>query len=156
SSIVALLVFLLLRVVPLRLLAAAIAHASFLSAHDLLTGLPNRRLFYDRLSLTLAQSRRSGGWAALFYIDLDNFKMINDLLGHPAGDATLKIVASRLSGCLRASDTLARLGGDEFAIIQPMLRRSEDADILAKRLLELSQQPIDLDGQPRSVGLSIG
>ncbi len=156
SSGVGILIFLLLRVVPLRLLAAAIEHASFLSAHDLLTGLPNRRLFHDRLSMALTQGRRSGGSAALFYIDLDNFKTINDLLGHPAGDATLKTVAGRLAACLRASDTLARLGGDEFAIVQPMLRRPEDADVLAHRLLAAMEQPIDLDGQPQPVGLSIG
>ena len=128
SSGLGLLMFLLLRVVPLRMLAAAIEHASFLSAHDLLTGLPNRRLFHDRLEQALAQARREAGRIAVFYMDLDNFKTINDVLGHPAGDATLRTVAERLRKCLRARDTLARLGGDEFAVIQQGLVHAEDAD----------------------------
>ena len=151
-----LLTFLLLRVAPLRMLAAAIEQASFLSAYDPLTGLPNRRLFHDRLEQALAQARRNDGQIGVFYMDLDHFKTINDLFGHPAGDMTLRTVAERLRPCLRASDTLARLGGDEFAVIQPMLQRSEDADILGQRLLAAIAPPIDLDGQIQLVGISIG
>src|SRR5690349_19077812 len=113
------LLFFLLRILPLRQLEAAIRQASFLSAHDLLTGLPNRRLFYDRLEQALAKARREHGRIAVFCIDVDHFKSFNDMPGHAAGDATLRTVATRLSGCLRGSDTLARLGGDEFAVIQP-------------------------------------
>jgi diguanylate cyclase (GGDEF)-like protein len=156
SSGLGLLLFLLLRVVPLRMLAAAIEHASFLSAHDMLTGLPNRRLFHDRLEQALSRARREGGRVAVFYLDLDHFKTINDLLGHPAGDETLRTVAERLRKCLRATDTLARLGGDEFAVIQPALRRPEDADTLGKRMLAAIEPPIDLDGQLQHVGISIG
>jgi diguanylate cyclase (GGDEF)-like protein len=156
SCMLGLLTFLLLRVAPLRMLTAAIEHASFLSAHDLLTGLPNRRLFHDRLEQALAQARRDGGRVGLFYMDLDHFKIINDLLGHPAGDATLRTMAERLLTCLRASDTLARLGGDEFGVIQPMLQRAEDAQALGQRLIAAVDAPVDLDGQLQHVGISIG
>jgi diguanylate cyclase (GGDEF)-like protein len=156
STAFGLLLFLALRVAPLRMLNAALEHASFLSAHDLLTGLPNRRLFRDRLEQALRRVRRDGGRIGVFYLDLDHFKDINDLLGHAAGDATLQIVAERLRICLRASDTLARLGGDEFAVIQPLLRRAEDADLLAQRLVAAIAPPIDLDGQRHVVGLSVG
>jgi diguanylate cyclase (GGDEF)-like protein len=156
SSCLGLLVFLLLRVAPLRMLAAAVDHASFLSAHDLLTGLPNRRLFHDRLEQALAQAHREGGRVGVYYMDLDDFKSINDFLGHPAGDATLRTVAERLHACLRASDTLARLGGDEFGVIQPLVRRAEDADALGHRILAAIDPPIDLDGELQNVGISIG
>jgi diguanylate cyclase (GGDEF)-like protein len=89
-------------------------------------------------------------------MDLDHFKTINDLLGHPAGDMMLRTVAERLRPCLRASDTLARLGGDEFAVIQPMLRRAEDADALGQRMLAAIAPSIDLDGQLQHIGISIG
>jgi diguanylate cyclase (GGDEF)-like protein len=151
-----LLTFLLLRIAPLRMLAAAIEHASFLSAHDQLTGLPNRRLFHDRLEQALARARRENCRVGVFYLDLDHFKAINDLFGHPAGDATLRTVAERLQECLRASDTLARFGGDEFAVIQPMLQRSEDADALGQLMLAAIEPPIDLGGQLHHVGISIG
>ncbi len=156
SSGFGLLMFLLLRVVPLRMLAAAIEHATFLSAHDLLTGLPNRRLFHERLEQALAHARREAGRIAVFYMDLDHFKTINDVLGHPAGDATLRTVAERLRKCLRAGDTLARLGGDEFAVIQHSLIDAEDADALGKRMLAAVEPPIDLNGQFQHVGISIG
>jgi diguanylate cyclase (GGDEF)-like protein len=156
SSGLGLLMFLLLRVVPLRMLAAAIEHASFMSAHDQLTGLPNRRLFHDRLEQALARGRREGGRVAVFYLDLDHFKIINDLFGHPAGDATLRTVAERLRKCLRESDTLARLGGDEFAVIQPVIRRAEDADALGKTMLAAIEPPIDLCGRLHHIGISIG
>jgi diguanylate cyclase (GGDEF)-like protein len=150
------LLFFLLRILPLRQLDAAIRQASFLSAHDLLTGLPNRRLLYDRLEQALANARRDHGRVAVFCIDVDHFKSINDMFGHAAGDATLRTVATRLSGCLRSSDTLARLGGDEFAVIQPGLRRTEDASILAERLIEAMVPMVDLGGRARHIGLSIG
>jgi diguanylate cyclase (GGDEF)-like protein len=156
SSTLGVLMFVLLRVAPLRMLDAAIAQASFLFAHDQLTGLPNRRLFHDRLDQALLKAERDGRRIALFYMDLDHFKIINDLLGHPAGDATLRTVAVRLRSCLRASDTLARLGGDEFAVILSDFQRVEDADRLGKRLIAVTEAPIQLDGQFRQVGLSVG
>jgi diguanylate cyclase (GGDEF)-like protein len=151
-----LLIFLLLRVLPLRMSRAAIEQASFLYAHDLLTGLPNRGLFHDRLEQALANTRRNGGHVAVHYIDLDRFKEVNDLLGHPAGDATLRIVAKRLRFCLRETDTLARLGGDEFAVIQSGLLRAADAGILGRRLLASIDPPFDLGGQIHTLGLSVG
>ena len=151
-----LLMFVLLRIAPLRLLKAAVEHASFLSAHDQLTGLPNRRLFHVLLEQALKRAQRDRTQIGVFYLDLDHFKQINDLLGHPAGDATPRMVTQRLRNRLRASDTLARLGGDEFAVIQPMVRRSEDADALARALLDTVVQPFEYDGQLLYVGLSIG
>ena len=156
SCTLGLLMFLLLRVAPLRMLSTAVEQASFVSAHDMLTGLPNRRLFQDRLQQALLRSRRNGGLMALFYMDLDHFKAINDLLGHAAGDATLRTVAERLGSCLRAGDTLARLGGDEFAIIVTELKQSEEAGLMATRLIAAVAPPIDLEGTKRQVGLSVG
>lgn len=88
-----------------------------LAYYDALTGLPNRRLFFDRLAQTLARSQRSGRHGAIIYLDLDNFKPLNDRHGHKAGDLLLQEVAYRLSACLRDEDTVARLGGDEFAVL---------------------------------------
>jgi len=132
------------------------AELAHLRNFDDLTGLPNRRLFQDRLEQALAMAQREGGRIAVFYLDLDHFKQINDLLGHPAGDTVLRTVAERFRRCTRASDTLARLGGDEFAVIQPILRRVEDADILGQRLIAAIRPPLDLGGQFHHVGLSIG
>ena len=156
STTLGLLMFVLLRVAPLRMLTAAMDRASFLSGHDPLTGLPNRRLFQDRLQQALRIANRDGNQVAVFYLDLDHFKVINDLLGHPAGDATLRTVAERLRNCLRASDTLARLGGDEFAIILPSIPCARDAEALGRRLIAAVRPPIDLDGNLRQVGLSVG
>ena len=132
------------------------AELAVLRQYDYLTSLPNRRLFHDHLEQALAGARSSGSIIAVFYLDLDHFKQINDLLGHPAGDETLRIVAERLTGCVRSSDTLARLGGDEFAIILPTLPRREDADILAQRLIDAVKPPIEVGGQFHHVGLSVG
>ena len=156
STTLGLLMFLLLRVAPLRMLTEAMDRASFLFGHDPLTGLPNRRLFHDRLQQALHVADRYGSQIALFYMDLDHFKIINDILGHPAGDATLRTVAERLRGCLRASDTLARLGGDEFAVILPNITPADDPESLGQRLIAAIKPPIDLDGTLRQVGISIG
>ena len=155
SSGFGLLMFLLLRVVPLRMLAAAIEHATFLSA-----------LRPADVCRTAACSTSGSSRPLLTHdakpaksesdMDLDHFKTINDLFGHPAGDATLRTVAERLRKCLRAGDTLARLGGDEFAVIQHSLMTAEDADALGKRMLAAVEPPIDLNGQFQHVGISIG
>ncbi|MFT8246700.1 putative bifunctional diguanylate cyclase/phosphodiesterase [Roseomonas sp. BN140053] len=156
STALAGLIFAVLRVLPLRLLNQALARASFLAAHDLLTGLPNRALFADRLGQVLAMARREAEPMAVLCLDLDRFKEVNDTLGHAAGDRLLKVVSARLSATLRDSDTLARLGGDEFAIIQPRARQPEAADALARRLIAALEEPVDLDGHQASVGVSIG
>ena len=125
--------------------------------HDPLTGLPNRTLFLDRLRNTLSRSEgRSSSVVAVLFLDLDNFKYVNDFLGHGAGDQLLTAVARRLEGCVRPADTVARLGGDEFAIL---LREVEDADeaaSVAKRVVEVLKEPFDLAGYEMFTGISVG
>jgi len=157
SFMLGLLLLIGLRVVPLRLMHEALDRASFLSAHDQLTGLPNRTLLADRLERALsAASRGDGMQVAMFCLDLDHFKHVNDTLGHAAGDALLRTVAIKLRHCLRESDTLARLGGDEFAVIQIGARDSHDAEALAARLIETVRQPMTIEGQQVFIGVSIG
>jgi diguanylate cyclase (GGDEF)-like protein len=100
--------------------------------------------------------RRQHEGFALFCLDLDRFKNVNDTRGHPAGDALLRSVADRLTACVREIDTVARLGGDEFAILQAATEREEDAELLARRVLEAVSAPYDLDGYRAVVGISIG
>jgi diguanylate cyclase (GGDEF)-like protein len=132
------------------------AELARLRHYDYLTGLPNRRLFQDRLQQALARAQRDGVRVGLLYIDIDHFKQINDGHGHSAGDAALRGVAERLCGCMRSSDTLARLGGDEFAVILPTLARVQDADTLGQRLIETVKPPIESGGLRHHIGLSIG
>lgn len=150
------LLVLLLRIVPLRLMREALQRASYLSAHDQLTGLPNRALLADRVEQALGAARRSGAQVAMLCLDLDHFKQVNDTFGHAAGDLLLRAVVARLRADLRECDTLARLGGDEFAIILPALREPLDAEVVAARLIEAIRAPIVLDGQQAFVGLSVG
>jgi diguanylate cyclase (GGDEF)-like protein/PAS domain S-box-containing protein len=126
-----------------------------LALHDSLTGLPNRALFADRLAYALAQRRRDDLVAVLF-LDLDRFKLVNDTLGHDAGDRLLVAAAERLSRCLRQEDTLARFGGDEFAVLLDGLEAPEEATRVAERLTVALREPIFLDGQETFVGVSIG
>jgi diguanylate cyclase (GGDEF)-like protein len=151
-----LLIFLALRLLPLRLLNKAIELNTYLSAHDVLTGLPNRALFTDRLEQMLAIARREGGDVAVLCLDLDKFKEINDTLGHPAGDLLLRSVAARLRSCLRETELVARLGGDEFAVIQSHISQPNGARLLAQRLIEAVAPPFDLDGCQANVGVSVG
>jgi diguanylate cyclase (GGDEF)-like protein/PAS domain S-box-containing protein len=135
---------------------AAQQRIEFLARHDVLTELPNRALFEDRLNIALAQATRSGARVALLMIDLDGFKAINDTLGHSAGDAVLIEVAMRLRACIRPGDTIARLGGDEFVIIIPDSKRAAAADLVAVRVLETLAAPIRLETETRSITCSIG
>jgi diguanylate cyclase (GGDEF)-like protein len=123
---------------------------------DPLTGLPNRRLFADRVEHALARRIRSRGRTAVLFLDLDRFKLVNDGLGHAAGDAVLKAVGDRLAGGLRASDTVARLGGDEFGILLEDVTSVNEATSTAQRVLTSLTQPLDLDGREVSVRASIG
>jgi diguanylate cyclase (GGDEF)-like protein len=123
---------------------------------DPLTSLPNRRLFTDRVEHALARRVRSRGRTAVLFLDLDRFKLVNDGLGHAAGDAVLKAVGDRLSGGLRASDTVARLGGDEFGILLEDVASVHEATATAQRVLSSLSQPLDLDGREVSVRASIG
>jgi diguanylate cyclase (GGDEF)-like protein/PAS domain S-box-containing protein len=124
--------------------------------HDPLTGLPNRLLFEDRLQLAVAAAARHGRFLAVLFVDLDGFKLINDTLGHEAGDAVLEEVASRLRVALREGDTLARLHGDEFAILLPELAHPLDAGRLARTLLAQVVRPIEFVGRVVKVSASIG
>ena len=132
------------------------ATASASAHHDALTGLPNRRLFEDRLIQALAVAARARRRLALLYLDLGGFKEINDSLGHRAGDELLQVVAERLATSVRGGDAIARLGGDEFAVIQIELRTATDAAILAERLMAAAAKPIRVGQQDLVIGASVG
>jgi diguanylate cyclase (GGDEF)-like protein len=127
-----------------------------LAHYDGLTGLPNRLLFLDRLSQTMAQAHRNERLVAVMLLDLDRFKAINDTLGHTMGDLLLKSVAERLVSCVREDDTVARLGGDEFTILLPEIRYIQDAATVAQKILDTLAQPFLLDGHEVFIGTSIG
>lgn len=136
---------------------AAESRISFLAYHDGLTGLPNRELLYDRLSVAISQRRRRNGRLALLILDLDDFKAVNDRYGHEAGDELLKVVADRLVAGVRSVDTVARLGGDEFAIILSEIDLPLDATNVAEKLIRSMRQPIALRGAGEvTIGLSVG
>jgi diguanylate cyclase (GGDEF)-like protein len=124
--------------------------------HDALTGLPNRVLFNDRLEHGIEQAKRHKTDIALFFIDLDHFKQINDSLGHPIGDRVLVVVTERLKAKIRKEDTLARLGGDEFTIIIEDMKDIQDVSMLAKKILEVLQQPVYIEGHTLYISCSIG
>jgi len=132
------------------------ARLAFLAQHDGLTGLPNRNLLRQQMDEILLYTRRSAEKAAVLVLGLDNFKSVNDTLGHGVGDKLLRGVAKRLRSMLREEDVLARLNSDEFAIIQTGLTRPEDAVLLSRRLLEAIGDPYLLDGQSVVVGATIG
>jgi diguanylate cyclase (GGDEF)-like protein len=117
---------------------------SFMATHDSLTGLPNRTLILDRAEQMLVRSRRNKTPVAALFVDLDNFKAINDTLGHGAGDELLKAVAARLDGVVRATDALGRLGGDEFVVIAEEYSLAAGPEVIAERLLEALKQPFKL------------
>lgn len=124
--------------------------------HDTLTGLPNRGLFTDRLSQAIERSSRYHQVFAVFFLDCDHFKRINDSLGHLIGDRLLTRVADRLAGCLRAADTVARLGGDEFAILVEGIDSKRDIDTIGERILESLRTPFNLGGYEVQISASIG
>jgi diguanylate cyclase (GGDEF)-like protein len=127
-----------------------------LASHDPLTGLPNRRLFQDRLEQTVARAHRRKSGVALLYLDLDGFKDVNDTLGHDVGDELLAAAAKRLVEQVRAEDTVARLGGDEFGVILSDVSQREDAGLVATKLGEAIDAPFRLRGRNVLVGVSIG
>jgi len=127
-----------------------------LAYHDSLTGLPNRTLFRDRFRIALARSERNNSEMAILMLDLDQFKEVNDTLGHNLGDYLLKEVGHRLSGFLRKSDTIARMGGDEFMILLQEIRNREDAAQVAQKLRDIFQAPFHLEGQVVGITTSIG
>jgi diguanylate cyclase (GGDEF)-like protein/PAS domain S-box-containing protein len=124
--------------------------------HDQLTGLPNRMLFMDRLEQALERSARRGKFAAVLFLDLDRFKLVNDNLGHDHGDQLLVQVADRLRGCLRRVDTIARIGGDEFTVLLEDVGLSADAALVAERIIEAFRGSFRIENQEIFVGASIG
>jgi diguanylate cyclase (GGDEF)-like protein/PAS domain S-box-containing protein len=129
----------------------------YLAFHDALTGLPNRRLFVDRLGHALGRTRRrKGRRVAVLFMDLDGFKVVNDSLGHDVGDGLLVEVARRLEGCLRPEDTLARFGGDEFVALIEDLQTADDAVRVAERITNELRKPFALGGREMYVAASIG
>lgn len=132
------------------------AFISFQAYHDLLTRLPNRALFRDRLEMALSQANRNGQRLAVMFLDLDRFKVINDTLGHATGDRLLQSVTHRLEKCLRKGDTLSRFGGDEFTLLLPAISDREQAASTANKLIEVLRAPFRLDNQDIYIGVSIG
>jgi diguanylate cyclase (GGDEF)-like protein/PAS domain S-box-containing protein len=124
--------------------------------HDLLTNLPNRSLFRERLNMAIAQSKRSGKKLAVMYLDMDRFKIINDSLGHYVGDELLKIIGQRLRNELREADTLARVGGDEFNLLVPEINDIQDARNLAEKILQLTAKPFIINNEEIFISFSIG
>jgi diguanylate cyclase (GGDEF)-like protein/PAS domain S-box-containing protein len=123
---------------------------------DPLTGLANRKVFYDRLEQSLEWAKNNNKLVALLYLDLNDFKLINDTLGHHIGDLVLKTVAQRLQGCLRSSDMVARLGGDEFTVILPGIPRKSDVTRVADKILHTITQNTQIEGHSISITTSIG
>jgi diguanylate cyclase (GGDEF)-like protein/PAS domain S-box-containing protein len=124
--------------------------------HDSLTALPNRRLFEDRLDQAVKTARRLGGQTALLYLDLDGFKLVNDLYGHDAGDIVLREAAARIRSCIRTSDTAARIGGDEFVVILQDVAGRDDARMVSRKIVDAIQQPFPVSAQGCRVRVSIG
>ncbi|WP_420474815.1 putative bifunctional diguanylate cyclase/phosphodiesterase [Noviherbaspirillum sp. ST9] len=127
-----------------------------MATHDALTGLPNRSLLSDRIRMAIAQARRTGRGFSVLALDLDGFKKVNDALGHPVGDALLRVAAMRLSETLRNADTLARVGGDEFVAVLPGAVTETEIQTIARRMISTMQLPFDIQGHILYVGTSIG
>jgi diguanylate cyclase (GGDEF)-like protein len=140
----------------LILLEDQIAHNKYLALHDELTGLPNRRLFQDRLENALERARRTGSQAALLLIDLDRFKQVNDTVGHHIGDELLRHVGHLFHGRVRRTDTVARTGGDEFSVVLEEPTNRTDAMRVARTLTQLLENPILLEGNSVRIGASVG
>ena len=140
-------------VTAIKVREAKIQH---MAMHDALTGLPNRMLFRDRGRQAIRDAKRYQTNTAILALDLDNFKTVNDTLGHPAGDKLLQEVTRRISANVRETDTLARLGGDEFAIVMRDIDDLSNIENISKRVIEALALPVDLDGNQVIVGVSIG
>ncbi len=132
------------------------ARLNYLAFSDGLTGLANRTLFFDRLHQSLLASRRTGERFALLACDLDGFKAVNDTYGHEGGDRVLQATADMLRSCCREVDTAARIGGDEFALILPGIADPYDAALVASRVIAALEEPISVDGNACSIGISVG
>ncbi|SFN83363.1 PAS domain S-box-containing protein/diguanylate cyclase (GGDEF) domain-containing protein [Nitrosospira briensis] len=132
------------------------ARLEHMAQYDGLTGLPNRGLLHDRLKMSLARTRREQGQMSLLYLDLNNFKQVNDSLGHAAGDALLQEVANRLKQCVRDLDTVARMGGDEFVVLLENIQLPEHASNVAKKIRSVISQPMKIEDCSLCILPSIG
>jgi diguanylate cyclase (GGDEF)-like protein len=128
----------------------------YMAHHDALTDLPNRVLLNERLEHALGQSVHRQEMLAVHHLDLDQFKAVNDTFGHPAGDKLLKMVADRLRGLARETDTIARMGGDEFVVVHAPIDDPAETTVLAQRIIALISEPFDLDGHQVTIGASVG
>jgi diguanylate cyclase (GGDEF)-like protein/PAS domain S-box-containing protein len=132
------------------------ARLQYTAQYDELTDLPNRGLLYDRLETALARIRRQQGRMSLLYLDLDKFKQVNDSFGHAAGDLLLQEIANRLKQCVRDADTVARIGGDEFVVLLESVQLPEHAAVVAEKIRNALNQPINMDGHQLRIMPSIG
>ena len=135
---------------------AASLEMSRVAQHDVLTQLPNRTLFDDRLTQAISLAERQNKQLAVLFVDVDQFKRINDTLGHAVGDKLLRSVAGRLTACIRRTDTVSRLGGDEFLILLPQVEHAEDAAITARKILRAMASPHIIDNKSLDINVSIG
>jgi diguanylate cyclase (GGDEF)-like protein len=127
-----------------------------LAFYDALTTLPNRRLLLDRFRQALVQAKRFQRSLAIMYLDIDNFKRVNDSLGHDIGDELLKIVAGRLQACVRIMDTVCRQGGDEFIVVLSEITHPRDAAVVADKIIKAINKPVSLQGHDLCITISIG
>ena len=127
-----------------------------LALHDMLTGLPNRRLLMDRIASSIAHARRNKSTMAVLYLDLDGFKQVNDTLGHDAGDALLKVAATRLVASVRQEDTVARIGGDEFVIGLWQINHPESVNKLVTKMIQAMSQPYRINDHSVNITASVG
>lgn len=132
------------------------ARVKFLADHDVLTGFANRSLLESRIIQAIWLSKQVAGKMALLYLDLDRFRLVNELVGHAGGDRVLQAVAERLSPLVRNTDTIARIGADEFVVLQPLVQHPQDAGTLARRVIEALAVPYMVDAQNIELGVSIG
>jgi diguanylate cyclase (GGDEF)-like protein len=133
-----------------------VEHLKYLAHYDVLTGLPNRTFFHERLNQAILEAQRQNEIVALMFIDLDQFKMINDTLGHAVGDLLLQNVAKRLSSCVEENDSVSRLNGDEFTVILPSIRKTEDALQVLKYIFKQLSNPFMIKDQELFITVSIG
>ncbi|MBT9538492.1 EAL domain-containing protein [Thiobacillus sp.] len=132
------------------------ARIAFLASHDALTNLPNRALTRDRLEQAIARAQRDSASGALMFLDIDNFKLVNDTLGHATGDALLSMVAARLAQCFRETDSIGRQGGDEFLVVLGETAGTDAIGAVADKITQAMQAPFEVDGHTLSVSLSLG
>lgn len=139
-----------------RRLERATLKISHLANHDTLTGLPNRRLLFELMGKAVETARRTGGRVGVVFMDLDDFKPINDRFGHAAGDSALIAMSERVRGLVRASDIVARIGGDEFVAVITNVKSRDDIELVARKVLEECSAPLSFSGSSCSLGMSIG